>query len=516
VSERVVRLAEALLEHEVRAVFGISGSGLSLQLITALEQRGVPFYTASHEAAAAIMAGAAGWRTGTLGCSLSIRGPGLGNALAGILTNHYEQRAALSIAEALGPLTPAGMMHKRLEHAGALAFCSKAYATLGEPRETLAGLATAARAEIPGPVHLDLFAEDAPALRVSASAPAAEGRAGDAVRRLVERAARPVLVVGGLATRRRWGARLARLRVPVFTTFAAKGVIDERLPFAAGVFTGDGKARSPEARVLPEADLVVGLGLRNLEILRPRAFPCPAVVVDLVDGVAEGFAATHVWRTDGDEPFEELLSLLEARCWGESVVTEATAEVRRALLADPWLPGAVYDCLERELPGVGCFVADAGWFCTVAEHVWRATSPTAFLASANGRSMGTGLPMAIGAALADRAQPTVCAMGDGGVRMYVADVKLAVEERLPILFLLLSDGRLGSLAGASGLSRRATTVAGPSWFRVAEAMDCAAQQVKDVDGLVAALRRWRWREGPMFIEAVFDPERYAAMTREIR
>ena len=107
-------------------------------------------------------------------------------------------------------------------------------------------------------------------------------------------------------------------------------------------------------------------------------------------------------------------------------------------------------------------------------------------------------------------------MGDGGVRMYIADLRLAVQERLPILFLLLSDGRLGSVSGDGTLSRRATAVAGASWLRVADAMDCPGQQVKDVDGLLATLARWRWSEGPLFVEAVFDPERYAAMTREIR
>ena len=59
-------------------------------------------------------------------------------------------------------------------------------------------------------------------------------------------------------------------------------------------------------------------------------------------------------------------------------------------------------------------------------------------------------------------------------------------------------------------------MAGASWLRVADAMDCPGQQVKDVDGLLATLARWRWSEGPLFVEAVFDPERYATMTREIR
>jgi acetolactate synthase-1/2/3 large subunit len=499
----------------VRAIFGIPGSGLLLQLITRLEGQGVPFYGASHEASAAIMAGAFGARSRTLGCSVSIRGPGVGNALSGVLTNHYEQRAALSIAESLGPAAPVGMAHKRLDHAAAAGPYVKAYAALGGPSATLTALATAARAEVPGPVHLDLVADESKGLSTPSPPPRREP-VGDDVARLLERARRPIVIAGSLAARRPWGARLARLRVPVFTTFAAKGVVDERGAFAAGVFTGDGKALAPESRLLPEADLVVGLGLRRGEILRPPTWSCPAVLLDVVTGVADGLGATHVVSSGEDADFDAAVSVLAARAWGGDRVADATAAVRRKLLEDPWLPGRVYETLEGAVPDTGCFVADTGWFCTVAEHVWRAAAPGAFLASANGRSMGTGLPMAIGAALADRSRPTVCAMGDGGVRMYIADLRLAVEERLPILFLLLSDGRLGSVAGDGTLSRRATAVAGASWFRIAEAMDCPGQQVKDVDGLLAALARWRWSEGPLFVEAVFDQERYAAMTRDIR
>jgi len=515
VSARVVALTDALVAEGVRAIFGIPGSGLSLQLITALEGRRVPFYGASHEASAAIMAGAFAARSGTLGCSVSIRGPGVGNAVSGVVTNHYEQRPTLSLAEALARTVAVGMAHKRLDHAAALAPYVKAYATLGEPAATLTALATAARTEVPGPVHLDLVADDPGVLRTPPPPPLREPVGHDAARALAA-ARRPIVVAGSLSARRPWRARLGRLRVPVFTTLAAKGVVDERGAFAAGVFTGDGKALAPETRLLSEADLVVGLGLRRGEILRPPAWPCPVLLLDVVTGVADGLGATHVVSSAADADFDAALSELAGRAWGADRVAEAMTAVRRRLLEDPWLPGRVYETLERAVPDVGCFVTDTGWFCTVAEHVWRAPTPEAFLASANGRSMGTGLPMAIGAALADRDRPTVCAMGDGGVRMYIADLRLAVEERLPIVFLLLSDGRLGSVAGDGTSSRRATTVAGASWFRIAEAMDCPGQQVKDVDGLLAALARWRWSEGPLFVEAVFDQERYATMTRDVR
>ncbi len=522
-SERVAQLAQALGAEGVRALFGIPGSGLSLELITALEGRGVPFYATSHEGSGVIMAGAYARRSGTLGCAISIRGPGLANMLGGLLVNCYEQLPTLSVAEAFGPAAAASRMHKRLDHETATRAFTKAYATLGDPRATVATLAGIARAEIPGPVHLDLFDEDAGVtrVRVAPDSPGADGEGKwSELRGLLARSHRPVVIAGALAGRRSWGARLTGLRIPVFTTLAAKGVLDETAPFAAGVFTGDGRALSPEARILPAADLVVGLGLRNLEVLSAKPFPCELAIVDVVAGhTADGFAPACLWRAGVDESFHDVLEALSGKEWGREQVLEATAGVRRHLAGEDWLPGVLYRQLEQELPAIGCLVVDTGYFCTVAEHVWRARSAAAFLCSANGRSMGTALPSAIAAALADRTAPTVCVVGDGGAAMYAADLKLAVAEALPVLFLLLSDGRYGSVADATsvvGASRRATTIARPSWFRAVEALDCPAEQVKDEAAFVTALRRWDWRSGPLFLEAVFDAERYATMLRGVR
>src|SRR4030095_8874185 len=117
-----------------------------------------------------------------------------------------------------------------------------------------------------------------------------QDRAWDDIQRRVNAAKRPMLIVGGLAQRSSWAVRVRTVQVPVFTTVAAKGVIDERHPAAAGVFTGDGKSMAPEVVIASEADLVIGLGLRNLEVLTPRPFSVPLVGLDiagdslLVDG----------------------------------------------------------------------------------------------------------------------------------------------------------------------------------------------------------------------------------------
>lgn len=520
-NERIAALANSLVENGVRALFGVPGSGLSLQLITALEEYGVPFYGATHEAAGAIMAGAFAKQTNSLGCAVSIKGPGFANMLPGIISNYYEQLPVLSISEAFGPATPPFRMHKRLDQQALAQSCTKAYATLGDPKNTIAQLASTARAEIPGPVHLDLFSEDSPVLEVQSS----RFNVQSPTRSILDfgpetlNAARPVVIAGSLALRRGWGERLRELKVPVFTTVAAKGLVDERAPRAAGIFTGDGKAVTPEKIVLAEADLVIGLGLRNLEVLSPAPFAAPLVALDEAGpGVMEGFQPEVAIAGAQSANFEQVISMLDTIEWGAGLVADATRMLRDRLVRIAWLPGRVFAELQGLLPGAR-LVVDTGSFCTVAEHVWQATSPDGFVASANGRYMGTGLPMAIGAALADPDRPTICATGDGGIRMYFGEIKLAIEQKRPLLVVLMADGRYGSIASAPSarnLSKRATTILQPSWYRAVQALGCPATQVTNIEALASAVANWQPNEGPLFIEAVFDPERYGAMTQDVR
>ena len=91
---------------------------------------------------------------------------------------------------------------------------------------------------------------------------------------------RPVVILGSLATRRAWGKELARCRGPLFTTASAKGILDESSPYSAGVFTETGKELAPESHLFENADLVIGAGLRNTEVVTPHAFGAPLIILD--------------------------------------------------------------------------------------------------------------------------------------------------------------------------------------------------------------------------------------------
>ena len=114
-----------------------------------------------------------------------------------------------------------------------------------------------ATAELPGPVVVELTEGDG----AFPETPAAIDDDAE-VLAAIKASGRPLVIAGAVAIRQGWGAVLATLSIPVFSTASAKGVIDETLPHAAGIYTGAGLEETPEALLLAETDLVVGLGLR--------------------------------------------------------------------------------------------------------------------------------------------------------------------------------------------------------------------------------------------------------------
>lgn len=512
-------LAERITRAGARHAFGITGSGPTWSLITELEARGVAYHPCVHEASAALMAGAVARATGVVTPSISIKGPGLANALPGIVSNHYENAPALSVAEAYAHDAPAARRHKRLDQPAVLATVVKAHSFLDALDARFDDLVTTARAEAPGPVHIDLASGGGTPSAAMAAAGHLGGERGSPYAALVDRVAaadRPLVIVGNLASRREWRPILDELRVPVFTTVAAKGAVDERGPFAAGVFTGDGRTLAPEVQLVPRADLVVGIGLRNNEILSAKPFAVPLVMIDEIAGASQGWAPELECITTAPSAYRLLLDELRPKEWGADEVAAARRAMTAGLQAD-WLPSTCFDRLNG-LDYGHALVLDTGSFCTVGEHVWQAGPDRRFMGSSNGRYMGTGLPTAIGLSFALQGTPVFCAVGDGGVRMYPAEIAMAVESGLPLCVILMADRRYASIAAAAphgGRSRRAIEPQHTDWWRVAEAMGCDAAHVDQPTAFASVIEQWD-RSGPLFIEAAFQPIPYMEMTRDLR
>jgi acetolactate synthase-1/2/3 large subunit len=511
----------------IKYAFGITGSGSSLRLISALEDQSIPFFSVGHEAAAMMMAGACCQDGKTNALAIGIKGPGFVNFVPGILSNYYEGRPALSISEAYGPSVPSFRKHKRLDHKAICSSIVKAYAKVDGSFESMDLLFKIAQYESPGPIHLDLCNEpvknNLEDLKGLVS-PEPEDGTHNLLAKIVqtiEGFQKPVIILGSLVSRRLSAINWSKLQVPVFTTAAGKGSINEYSPFFAGILTGEIKSLSPEQIILNEADGIIGIGLRNTELVTLKPYGVPLIIIDMVGGeLHDGFEVNYKLITRKIEMVaSQIFNQLAEKCWGEDIVKFHWKKVEEALLQEDWLPSTIIYQTNRKLNTNSVLVLDTGLFCTVGETLWKVESSSNFCGSSIGRFMGTSIPTAIGAAISNPEKRIVCMMGDGGVRPYLPEMKMAVNEKLPILFVLLSDGLYGTVAvesRKSGLSTRAVDIHNPSWWRAIEAIGCNSQFISNQDELDRVLDNWLSFKQPLFLEMKFDPLKYANLTMNLR
>lgn len=508
------QIADSIAGRSISNVFGIPGSGASLVLIDALEQWGVSFHTVQHEGAAAIMAGTVGRLTGTAGVAVSIKGPGLANMVPGLSLCHLESFPLVAISEAYSPGTPRHRAHKRMDQPALVAACTKACIIPDESDQVFDRAADLAEAESPAPVLLEL--PDKPiAGKVQSSADSAPVK--PVLPKVLTQCRRPVLIVGTLGIRLGLSESLNRLMVPVFSTAAAKGVVDETLAHSAGVCTGVGLKLTAEAALLPKADCVVAIGLRAREMLGVAAFGVPVVAIDIAtdDGGAE-------WKFGDILPTAMVLAVLEqlqGLCWGQEEIRRTHEATKGALANGAFLPSHVLAAIERRFGADVRVVLDTGNFCTVAEHLCLARRPNDVLLAGQARYMGVGLPMAIAAALQDRARPVVLVAGDGGMGPWIGELRLAIALGLSLLVVLVSDGGFSSIRGRAvrdGLTLKPLTPANASWLAVMEGFGLPGAAVLDSDAFERVIDAWKPADGPAYIEARFQLQPYDAMIAGVR
>ena len=100
--------AQALHRLGTPFIAGGPGSGSSYEVLDACERTGRPFLHTAHEAAGAIIAGAAARRGGGIGAALSIKGPGVANLVGGIALARFENNPLITCSEAYAPDAPVG------------------------------------------------------------------------------------------------------------------------------------------------------------------------------------------------------------------------------------------------------------------------------------------------------------------------------------------------------------------------------------------------------------------------
>lgn len=408
-------------------------------------------------------------------------------------------------------------------------------------------LATSGR---PGAVHLalpaDVLAEgigDAATYTdpLWGSTPAAPVRpdpaAVERAARLIERAARPVIVAGGGVHASRAWESLARfaesLNIPVATSINGKGSIAETSPVSLGVVGGNG-GRPYTRRAVMEADLVFFIGTRTDSVTTLNwSLPAkperggPTVVhldvepwetgnnyraaVPLVGdarlGLDDLLSAIDDPTATGQRNASRIAALQEqADAWWEGVDADSRSDMQ------PIHPARLIRHLRDALPDDPLIVADPG-------------TPTPFLAAqfparVAGRSfaiprahggLGYAVGGVVGAAMAARpGQRVVAMMGDGSFGMSCGDLETIARLNLPVVVILCNNGSYGWIKELQHLyhDRRyhsvdfSTTTDHPA---IARAFGMNAARVTDPALLERAIQDALADGGPSFLDITTAP-----------
>lgn len=475
------RLVEGLAARGVEVVFGIPGVH-TVELYRGLSGSPVRHVTARHEQGCAFMADGYARVSGKPGVAFVITGPGLLNALTAmgqaaadsvpiLVISGVNRRASLGKG--------LGMLHELPDQAAMVRpLCpSRQITSPDEVAEVLDWAFAAMATGRPGPVHIEVPTDVMPLPCPALPAPVLPDAAalpdlGPAVARL-NAANRVVILAGGGARGQDAGLRALaeRLDAPVVETVNARGMLYQH-PLCVPASPSLDAVRA----LIAGADQILAIGTEfgptDYDMYVRGNFPDTSGMIR-VDTCAQQLArhpAAVALHADAGAVMAALLPLLAAKHGDGAARAEVARVAARAELAalDALMPGrlAMVETICAALPGA-LIVGDSTQPIYAANLYYDHDRAGGFFNAATGfGALGFGPGAAIGAALAAPGEKVVCLIGDGGLQFSPGELRTAVDEALPITFMVWNNAAFGEIADAMRGAKTEVIGCAPSPLRM--------------------------------------------------
>ena len=528
-------LVDALRIHGVDRLFCVPGESY-LEVLDALyDTPEIALIVAKHEGAAANMAEADGKLTGRPGICFVTRGPGATHASIGVHTAYHDStpmilfigqvqrnvrgREAFQEVEFRQMFAPLAKWAEEIESADRI------------PEYVLRAFEVATSGR-PGPVVLslpeDVLAEESAACDTHAyqavqAAPLDRDLA--ALRDELQKASRPLLVVGGSSWSEEGCAALARFAeanaLPVLASFRRQDLLDNRHSCYAGHLSL-GLPPHLQQRV-KAADLIIALGSRlgdvttmTYSVLKP-----PRIAARLVHIHPDANELGRVYQADLPivaAPSAAAVRLAQMppvdpsrwRDW-----TDAARREHEKFIAVPENGprqgvdmAVVIRHLAAALPADATIANGAGNFTVWVHRFFTYKAPHTQLAPTSG-AMGYGFPAAVAAALRYPDRTTVCVAGDGDFLMYPQELATAAQYGARLVVLIVNNGMYGTIRMHQ--ERRfpgrvsGTDLAGPDFVALAQSFGAYAERVDTTESFAPAFERARAAQRAAVLELRVDP-----------
>ena len=526
-------LVDQLVVHGVDTVFCVPGESY-IGALDALRDAPIRLVVARHEAGAANMAEAYGKLTGRPGICFVTRAPGATHAATGVYTA-FQDSTPLILFVGQVPRGHRGReAFQELDYAAAFGSYSKWVDEVQQPGsfpETTAHAFQTALSGRPGPVVvalpedvLDARAEVSDAAPRVPAQPAPSAADLARLRELLGVAERPLVVIGGGGWSAQAAADLQRFaeanRLPVATSFRRQDYVDNASPSYAGVLTiGHDPALASRLR---DADLLLVVGARLGDIptrgyttLEPPRTPQTLVHVHadadelgrvfepnlpIVSGSPEFLAAARTL-----EPVEPA----QRAGWTESARADFISGLRHRRGPGELDLGDVIEHLRERLPDDAILTNGAGNYTVWCHLYYVFRRYRTQLAPCSG-AMGYGIPAALAAKVVFPKRTVVCVSGDGDFLMSGHEFAAAVQEKLPIVVLVVNNGMYGTIRMHQErlFPGRVvgTELVNPDFVGWARAFGAYGELVVRSKDFPDALERALGQDRPALLELRVDPE----------
>lgn len=545
-------LINYLQEAGVDCIFGVPGGPLMPFYEALHEVGGMKVILAKHEEGAAFMADGYARSTGKLGVCCVTAGPGATNAVTGIAVAYADSVPVLIItAQVSTAAFGRGALQESTDFKvdiidlfKPITLASKMLIRPDKMGELVRYLFRVALTGRRGPVHINIPADLArkaiPAEKVSnlMPQPVMMNIDRDSVRKASQwllRAKRPAILAGNgvnLSSAHAELRRLSeRLQIPVATTVKAKGAFPEDHILSLGAFGFAGSPRADAYLLSGDVDVLLAVGTSLDEDSTAgwdiRLKPTEALLHIDIDPVEMGknYAVAVPMVGDAKATLTELYYQLERDGKWLEPRKRSLEELKIFREQNPWCvdeekmdsaqtpikPQRLMKDLGAALPQDALIFTDIGNHMAWAFHYLRLNNPNSFHHCLGFASMGYGTSAVIGAKLGNPNRPVIALVGDACFAMNGMELHTAVENNLPIVWIVHNNGGHGMVY--HGEKVQFGNRFHYSMFRIpidfcqlARSLGAASIRVTKPGELTQAVHEALSRNGPVLIDAIVDPE----------
>lgn len=322
--------------------------------------------------------------------------------------------------------------------------------------------------------------------------------------------------------------------LPVLTTVMGKGAIDETHPLALGVAGYNIGVLSPARHlrsIIERADVVLLVGTRTNQNGTDswQLYPDGAHYIHIDIDPTETGRNYEALRLVGDAKLTlgELTRALKGRRSKQPGIEKEIAAAREKhdqdmlpILrsnASPVRPERLMEDLRKVVTPQTVVVADASYSTLWIACYLRALAPgMRFITPRGLAGLGWGLPLAIGAKVAQPHSPILCVVGDGGFAHVWSELETSVRMKTPIVLTVLNNGVLGYQKDAEDVKfggyTSACHFAPVDHAAVAVACGCRGVRVESADDYLPAVQEALASNVTTVIDVITDPLAFPPIT----